>query len=420
MKYTSQRGTKDILPSETPVWQRIEASCRRIFGLYNYAEIRTPVFEQTELFSRSIGTDTDIVSKEMYTFEDRGGRSLTLRPEETAPVVRACLQHNLISPENITKLWYMGPMFRYERPQAGRYRQFHQAGVEAFGSTDPMLDVEVIDMAVQLFREIGLTDLEVDINSVGCKKCRPEFIKKLTKYFTDKTSDLCDDCKKRLVKNPLRVLDCKIQGCQSIIKAAPAPVDSLCRECEEHFENVVACMDEQKIKYKINNRLVRGLDYYTGTTFEVVSDKLGAQNAVCGGGRYDDLVKELGGKPVPAVGFAIGLERLVGIIGSDVQSPKSDVVDVYLIAIGEKAKNIAFDLASGIRKAGFSADMDFHGKKLKSQLKLADRIGARFVLILGEDELNKGKIVFRDMSEGKQEEIKCDAATIVEVLEKNK
>jgi len=406
MKYTVQRGTKDILPDEVSVWQVIEKTCRKLFELYNYKEIRTPIFEATDLFSRSIGSTTDIVSKEMYTFPDRKGRSLTLRPEETAPVVRAGIEHNLLSKDNVTKLYYIGPMFRYERPQAGRQRQFHQAGIEVFGSDDPLVDVEVILLAEQIFNRLMLRDLEVDLNSVGCKECRPEFTKRLKDYFKDKIKDLCEECRKRFDFNPLRILDCKEPSCQKYIEKAPASSETLCLDCKIHFEKVIEGIKVSGIKYKINNRLVRGLDYYTRTTFEVVSKQLGAQNAVCGGGRYDTLVEELGGGPIPAMGFAIGLERLVEIIKTQNSKLKTqNGILLYIVTLGEEAKKIGFDLLIKARKAGISSDMDYLGKSLSSQLKAADRQKARYALIIGEEEIKKSKYILRDMKLASQTEI---------------
>lgn len=419
MKYTAQRGTKDILPSETPVWQALEQTCQRLFSLYNYEEIRTPIFEQTELFARSIGDTTDIVSKEMYTFEDRKGRSLTLRPEETAPVVRAALQNNLIGKDKIVKFYYFGPMFRYERPQAGRQRQFHQAGVEAFGSLDPLLDVEVIILAEQIFNRLGLKELEVDINSVGCEKCRPLYADKLKDYFKKNIKGMCPDCNKRLSANTLRILDCKEKDCQKYIQKAPASLDTLCPECKEHFAKVVEGLKASGLNYKVNNRLVRGLDYYTRTTFELVSKELGAQNAVCGGGRYDTLVRDLGGPSVPAIGFAIGLERVVELL-KKIRAEKLELkaITLYVAAIGEKAKIRAFEIMNKVRKAGFTADLDYLSRGLKAQLKAADREGARYSLIIGDEELKKGSALLKDMKSGLQEEVQCDALTLVGLLQK--
>ncbi len=409
MKYSIPRGTKDILPKETPLWQKIEQICQQTFALYNYKEIRTPVFESTELFTRSIGTSTDIVSKEMYEFKDRKGRSLTLRPEETAPVVRACLENNLISTDQVTKLYYIGPMFRYERPQAGRQRQFHQAGVEVFGSADPLIDVEVIMMNVQLFEAIGLKDLEVNINSVGCSKCRPEFRKQLKEYFKNNVKNMCKDCNDRFEKNPMRILDCKEKKCQKYIDDAPASVDTLCDECKVNFEEIIKMLDYQKINFKVNKRLVRGLDYYTKMTYEIVSGKLGAQNAVSGGGRYDTLVQELGGKSIPAVGFAVGLERVVQIMTNDeCRMTNEGGIILYLATLGDEAKKLGFDLLVKTRQKAISADMDYLGKSLKSQMKAADRLGARFVYIIGEDEIKKGKAVLKNMVTREQSEVAFD------------
>lgn len=410
MKYSIPRGTKDILPNVSPIWQKLEAVCHLVFQANNYLEIRTPVFEKTELFTRSIGNTTDIVKKEMYEFKDRKGRSLCLRPEETAPVVRAGLENGLIRPDQVTKLYYIGPMFRYERPQAGRQRQFHQAGVEAFGSADPLVDVEVILMNVQLFEALGLLDLEVNINSVGCPKCRPEFRKELKAYFKNNIKKMCEDCKERFDYNPLRILDCKEDKCQQFIDQAPASVDFLCSDCKTHFHEVIKMLDYQETQVVVNKRLVRGLDYYNKTTFEIVSKSLGAQNAVSGGGRYDNLVAELGGKPTPAVGFAIGIERVIEAMKqSQIAVAKFPKVRIFVAAMGEEARKLAFDLVVGYREKFITAEMDYLGKSLKAQLKLADKIGAEKVIILGEDELKKGYGILKDMRTSKQTEVKLDS-----------
>ncbi len=409
MKYSRQRGTRDILPSEIRTWQFIEDKARSVFESYNYAEIRTPIFEATELFTRSIGESTDIVGKEMYTFVDKGERSITLRPEETAPVVRAAIENNLFGQNELVKLYYLGPMFRYERPQAGRMRQFYQAGVEVFGSSDPLIDVEVIDLGVRYFKEIGLKDLEVDVNSVGCAKCRPKYKEELKKYLQSKTSELCKTCKARIEKNTLRVLDCKDPGCQKVIEKAPWSGDFLCEECKPNFDAVLKLLGRFDIKYKINKRLVRGLDYYTRTTFEIISKSLGAQNAVCGGGRYDTLVEELGGKSTPAVGFAIGLDRLVMLFGDrDIGTSEEQGLQVYICALGEQAKLKAFEVLKNLRKMGVKADMDYQGRSLNSQLKTADKTGAKFAIIIGEDELKNGLAVIKSMKEKTQEKVKFE------------
>jgi len=419
MKYAAPRGTKDVLPEEASLWQFVEEAGREVFQLYNYKEIRTPIFESTDLFTRSIGSTTDIVKKEMYTFPDRKGRSLTLRPEETAPVVRAGLENNLISPDQLIKLYYLGPMFRYERPQAGRQRQFHQAGIEVFGSADPMLDAEVIQLSVKLFEKIGLKDLEVDINSVGDKKCQPLYREAIQKYFKENINHMCDDCKERFGLNPLRILDCKEAPCQKYIEKAPAAIDYLCGECKNHFEQVIRWLESLRVRYRINDRLVRGLDYYTKTAFEVVSKQLGAQNAVCGGGRYDDLVEELGGKPTPAIGFAIGLERVIAILKqSSVTSRRPSVLELFIATMGEEPKAVGFKLMTQAREKGISADMDYLRKSLKAQMKSADRLGAKYVYIIGEEELKKKSAMFKNMKTAEQKEVAFD--NLIEVLWRGK
>lgn len=417
MKYTSQRGTRDILPEEMPVWHALEKTCLKLFELYNYHEIRTPIFESTELFLRSIGQDTDIVSKEMYTFTDKGDRSITLRPEETAPVVRAAIQNNLINKDKLTKLYYIGPMFRYERPQAGRYRQFYQAGVEVFGSADPSLDAEVILLAEQIMQKLGLPNVEVDINSVGCRQCRPNYLEKLKSYFSTHKGEMCDNCQDRADRNVLRVLDCKDKKCQDFILKAPAIIDSLCPECLDHFNKVKKHLTDFGVNFKINTRLVRGLDYYTKTTFEVISKQLGAQNAVCGGGRYDNLVSEFGGDDIPAIGFAVGLDRLVEILKTQSLIPSTKRRKlIYIATIGDEARKYGLDLLAKLRKMGKISDIDYLGKSLKTQLKEADRQKAKYVLVIGEDEIKSGNVTLRDMEKAEQEPIPM--AGIFERIEK--
>jgi histidyl-tRNA synthetase len=366
-----------------------------------------PRVKLTELFTRSIGDSTDIVTKEMYTFTDKGERSITLRPEGTAPVVRACIENNLIAQGELVKLYYFGPMFRYERPQAGRYRQFYQAGAEAFGSADPLLDAEMIELGIRFFVNLGLKELEVDINSVGCKKCRPKYTEALKDYFRDKAKDLCEDCRKRLDTNPLRVLDCKVPGCQAAVDKAPSSVDYICPDCKKDFEIVTGTLKKDAVNFKVNKRLVRGLDYYTRTTFEIVSKDLGAQNAVCGGGRYDDLVEELGGKPTPATGFAIGLDRLVMVLmDQKVKIPGDDRLTVYIATLGDAAREKGFEILKNLRDMGIKSDMDYQGRSLNSQLKKADKLNAKFAMIIGEDELKRDMVVIRSMDKKEQEEIK--------------
>lgn len=409
MKYSSQRGTRDILPLEVKSWQFLEEKARSVFSGYNYEEIRTPIFEATELFTRSIGEDTDIVGKEMYTFTDKGERSITLRPEETAPVVRACIENNLFGQGEQVKLYYVGPMFRYERPQAGRQRQFHQAGVEVFGSSDPLVDVEVIELGIRYFIELGLTGLEVDVNSVGCPDCRPEFKKALLGYFEGRLNQLCDTCQKRFKTNPLRILDCKDPKCQKIIEGTPATTDHLCESCKEHFDKLIGHLKHFSVKHKLNKRLVRGLDYYTKTTFEIVSGKLGAQNAVCGGGRYDGLVEELGGKPTPAVGFAVGLDRLLLVLEQEkIKTPEKERLQVFVAPLGEAARQKGFEILRNLRNMGIISDMDYQGRSLNSQLKTADRHKAQFTIIIGDDELKNDLVIIRSMDNKTQEKIKFE------------
>lgn len=409
MKYQSLRGTHDILPDETPAWQYVEKKIHEKFQSCGFSEIRTPAIEQTELFARSIGDQTDIVSKEMYTFEDKGGRSITLRPEATASVVRAAIEHNLIAGGKTAKLYYVGPMFRYERPQAGRFRQFYQAGIELFGPSSPLADAEVILAGVLLFSSLGLKSLQAEINSVGCDDCRPAYEKELKKYLKDNSSDLCGDCRERAEKNTLRVLDCKKEGCRTLISKAPALKDMICGDCKAHFEKLLECLLSFGIKAHVNDKLVRGLDYYTKTTFEIVSGELGAQNAICGGGRYDKLVKQLGGSDTPAVGMAIGMERLISVMQAQklLPDPENELT-VFIAAIGDEAQKIAFAKMLELRRSGIDAEMDLSGKSLKSQLKSADNLGAKYVLIAGEEEIKKGSFLLRNMKTGGQKEIKIE------------
>ncbi len=410
MKYQALRGTKDVIPKDTPIWQLIENAIHGIFQNYGFDEIRTPIIEQTELFTRSIGTTTDIVSKEMYTFVDKGDRSITLRPEATASVVRAAIENNLISKDRATKLYYIGSMFRYERPQAGRFRQFNQAGIEAFGSSAPETDAEVILAALKLFEAIGLKGLEVHLNSVGCSDCRPKYSENLKKYLESNESALCGDCKTRTQENTLRVLDCKEDSCKVIISKAPPLRDHLCENCRAHFDKLISLLASLNVKIIEDSNLVRGLDYYTKTTFEIISNDLGSQNAVCGGGRYDGLVKELGGSETPAVGMAVGIERLISVMETQKIVPeyKSDL-KFYIAAIGDDAKNLSFKIIEQLRGAGIKAETDYSGRSLKSSLKQADNLGAKYALIIGEDEISKGVVLLRNMATKEQSEIKIDS-----------
>jgi histidyl-tRNA synthetase len=402
------RGARDILPDEMGAWHRIEAAARELFPRYGYREIRTPIFEDTELFARSIGTETDIVSKEMYTFEDRDGSSLTLRPEATAGIVRAVIEHNLAANDPAPKLYAMGPMFRRERPQKGRYRQFHQVDVEAFGMSRPSIDVEIIEVALAYLEACGLGDSELVLNSVGDAKCRPAYVETLRAALRKVAGQLCADCQRRTETNPLRVLDCKVPQDQAVIESLPKISDHLCDECRAHFAEVRRELELLGIPYRLSHRLVRGLDYYVRTTFEVLSGELGrTQNSVLGGGRYDGLVQQLGGPDIPGIGFALGMERLIMLIPPVAAQARCEV---FLAPLATEARDFALRLQRELRKAGVSVMMDHEGRGLKSQMKRADKLGARFVAILGEDEMAKTRWTIRDMKASTQEEVGLDAA----------
>ncbi|MFZ2089701.1 MAG: histidine--tRNA ligase [Desulfobaccales bacterium] len=396
------RGMKDILPPETSRWQWVETKARETFERYGYREVRLPVLEKTELFARSIGSDTDIVAKEMYTFTDRRGDSLTLRPEATAQVVRACLENGLMKTPGVKKLYLLGPMFRYERPQKGRYRQFHQINCEALGSDAPELDAEVILLLVDLLGKLGIKDLRLLINSLGCPECTVDFRARLVLFLAEKEG-WCDDCQRRRDTNPLRVLDCKSQHCQVLLEGSPTMEDSLCEACFRHYERVQSLLDGAGLAYEKKPHLVRGLDYYTRTAFEVTAAGLGAQDSVAGGGRYNGLARELGGADLPGLGFAIGEDRLMEVLPPE--AVPAEPAMVFLAALGEGAKDRGFYLLQEIRAKGLPAAMDFEGRSLKSQMSLADRLGAAFVVILGDQELAEGKALVRRMATGEQESI---------------
>ncbi len=396
------KGVADILPAQVRDWQRMERIIRRTLEAAGFAEIRLPIFEVTELFARSIGAETDIVSKEMYTFQDRGGRTFSLRPEGTAGAVRAYLEHRLYHGASDCRLYYLGPMFRAERPQAGRFRQFNQVGVEVFGLSEPGVDAEVIAVLMEMFTRLGLAGLRLDLNSLGCPECRPGYLRQLQCFLEAKRLLLCTDCQRRAEINPQRVFDCKQPGCQGILEDAPKSPDSLCAACRDHFRRVCDCLEQLGYAYQLNSRLVRGLDYYNRTAFEIVSLKLGAQNAIAGGGRYDGLVELLGGPSTPAFGYAIGLERLNMLL----QLPSEPVQPwIYLVLLGDEAKRQGLLLLQELRKAGLSAQMGHQNKSLKKQLQHANKLEAPWVLILGEDELAAGNVILRDMRQGTQEEL---------------
>jgi histidyl-tRNA synthetase len=409
------RGTFDILPQEHAYWQYVEAKATRLCQLYGYQPVSTPIFEDAQLFIKTVAGGTDIVDKEMYIFTDKSGQELALRAEGTAPVCRAYIEHGLFNLPQPVKLYYFGPAFRYERPQAGRYRQHHQFGFEALGEADPALDAEVVEMAQQFFDSLGLTRLSIQLNSIGCKLCRPGYLELLKEHYAGYTDRLCPDCQARLVKNPLRLLDCKKASCQEIAKNAPRITDYLCAECQAHFQSVQKYLSALNIPVQLNPRLVRGLDYYTRTVFEVEPQERGGQNTLGGGGRYDDLIESLGGKPTPAVGFAAGLERIILNLKKqkiDIPAPRNP--DAFIAYAGEEAKTEALKIASTLRKAGIAVITATGDKSLKGQMRQANSLGIAQALILGQEELAKRSVTLRDMRNGQQRTIPL--AQIVQAL----
>lgn len=418
MLTNAPRGTKDILPEQIGNWLEVEKKIREICKNFGYEEIRTPTFEHTELFQRGIGEGTDVVDKEMYTFTDRGERSITLRPENTASVVRAYLQNKLYASGNLQKFFYIGSMFRYDRPQAGRLREFHQFGVEALGEKNPALDAEIILLAWDFLKSLGLEDLKLKINTVGCPNCRPVYRKKLQEYFSEYQAELCDDCKNRIEKNPLRILDCKVDGEKEIMQDAPNIFTCLCDDCKEHFEKVQEFLQAAKIEFELDSRLVRGLDYYTKTAFEIQFPPLGAQSAVAGGGRYDGLVEEIGGSPTPGIGFAAGIERiLIALEKQNLLKTAEKKFDAYIVSAGSEAEIFAFEILSKLRRKNISATMDFAKRSIKAQMKQAAKSGAKFALIIGEEEVKNSEVTVKNLETSEQEKI--SAEKIFEVF-KNK
>ena len=403
MSITGIKGMNDILPGDIETWQHLEEQARKVFGAFGYREIRVPVMEKTELFCRSIGETTDIVEKEMYTFEDKGGTSMTLRPEGTAPVMRSFIQNKLHAQDPVSKLYYIGPMFRHERPQKGRYRQFHQIGAEVIGVDDPKIDAQVLAMLSHYFATTKIPDVSLQINSLGCPECRPGYRDTLIKFLEQRLDVLCADCQRRYTNNPLRVLDCKVPGCKEATGSAPAMLDHLCTGCDTHFDQVKGYLEELDVEFSVNSRMVRGLDYYTKTTFEMVTGSLGAQNAVAAGGRYDGLISDLGGPELPGIGFAIGLERLALMLGE--QSIAAPRPELFIATLGDAATRAGFTLLTRLQRRDILAEMEYTGKSLKAQLRRADKLKAKRVLILGEDELQRGIAQLRYMDESRQEEV---------------
>ncbi len=403
-KYKIPRGTYDILPSESYKWQYVQNTFRKVARLYNFKEIVTPIFESSDLFERSVGDSSDIVEKEMYKFNDKKGRTFALRPEGTASVVRSVVENNLDLDANSTKLYYMGPMFRYDRPQKGRYRQFYQYGVEYFGSDNALIDAQTIALADTFLRQLGLKNYKLEINSIGNATCAKDYDSALINFFEPHFNELCSDCQRRLEKNPKRVLDCKNKTCKSIAKEAPSMLDYLDEECSTHFENLQKYLTQMKIDFVVNPTIVRGLDYYTKTAFEFIDSNLGAQSTLIGGGRYDGLVKQIGGRDVAGIGFAGGFERLLlSLEAEDIKIPNNDKPDVYLVTLGEKAETISAELLMKLRADNISTEFHPDKKTMKAQMKAANRSDARFVILLGDNEIEQNKFNLKNMETGEQE-----------------
>jgi len=414
MSITAIKGFNDILPQESGRWQHIEQAARRVFERNGFSEIRVPIMEKTELFSRSIGDATDIVEKEMYTFTDKGGNSVTLRPEGTAGVMRAFIEHKLHAQDPVAKLYYLGPMFRYERPQKGRYRQFHQIGAEITGVHDPLADAQVLNMLVGFFREIGLDEPQLQVNSLGCPDCRPVYRTALLGFLEGRLEQLCEDCRRRFSTNPLRILDCKVPRCIEATAGAPSVLDHLCTGCNEHFSGVRGYLESTGTPYSVNPRMVRGLDYYTRTTFEMVTGLLGSQSAVAAGGRYDGLISQLGGPAIPGIGFAMGLERVALLLGDQEFSLRPDL---FIATLGGGERSFAFRLMHDLLFLGVRAEMDYEGKSLKSQMRRADKLGARFSVVIGENEVTSGRAAVKRMADGVQTEVSLAADALMRALD---
>jgi histidyl-tRNA synthetase len=410
------RGTRDIIPDEIYKWQYVESVARSVFETFGFREIRTPIFEYTELFVKGTGEITDIVQKEMYTFTDKGGRSLTLRPEGTPPIVRSYLGNNLFVDLPVSKLYYVAPMFRYERPQAGRYRQHLQLGAELIGTDKPTADAELISMYMHFVSKLNIEDVLLHLNSVGCSECRPGYVEVLKNFASDNFDALCETCKDRFDRNPLRMLDCKQEGCQAVFLRGPKILDSLCQDCRRHFDSVKGFLDKLEVKYQVNPFLVRGLDYYTRTVFEVTAGGLGAQDVIAGGGRYDNLVEQLGGKPTPALGFGSGLDRIIEAMeAQDARFPTPPGIEVYMASVGDEGFPLILEISYSLRRKGISVEIGLEGRSLRSQMKTADKLGAKYVVMVGEEEIQKGVVTFRDMRDGQQQTI--DVQMVVSTLE---
>lgn len=415
MLIQAPKGTKDILPAEAYKWIYVESIIREICALHGFKELRTPTFEHTELFERGIGDTTDVVQKEMYTMKDKGGRSITLKPEATASLVRAFIEHSMFNDIQPVKLYNCTPCFRYEKPQSGRLREFHQFDIEVLGSSDPSVDAEVINVAMMLYDRLGVKNLEIRINSVGCPKCRAEYNKKLKEYLSAKLDKLCETCKDRYNKNPMRVIDCKEESCKAQLTDVPFMLDNICDECRDHFDGLKKSLEILGLNYVVDPRIVRGLDYYTKTAFEIVTNDIGAQGTVCGGGRYDGLIEECGGPSTPGIGFGLGLERLLLLLGNQgIDVPVPVNTDVYIASMGNAGAEEALSQINKLRKVRIKADKDYMGRSLKAQMKYANKINAGYVVVLGDDEIKSSRIKVKDMSNGNEEEI--DLAALANYL----
>ncbi|MEE0930413.1 MAG: histidine--tRNA ligase [Acutalibacteraceae bacterium] len=402
-------GAEDVLPKDSYKWQLVEDIMRSEAAAYGFKEIRTPVFEHTELFQRGVGDTTDVVQKEMYTFDTKGGTSITLRPEGTAGVARALLEHAIYNDGLPVKTYYFDSCYRYEKKQANRYREFHQFGVEVFGTSNPMADAEIISLASTLFDRLGIVDLQLEINSIGCPKCRAKYHEALKKYFEDCKDKLCDTCLSRLEKNPMRILDCKSPVCSEIAKDAPVVLDYLCEECSDHFEKVKSYLDSAEIPYVVNPKIVRGLDYYTKTVFEFVTTSLGSQGTVCGGGRYDGLIEQIGGQHTPSLGFGLGMERLLALMTEqNIEIPLPPTCDLYIAGLGDKAQKKAFNLVKEVRETALIAECDIVGRSLRAQMKYADKIRAKFSMVIGDEEIKNNKAILKNMETGEKTEVPLD------------
>lgn len=413
------RGTEDILPNDSKIWRLIENTAHEICAKYGYKEIRTPVFEDTSLFSRGVGDTTDVVQKEMYTFNDKGGRSITLRPEGTASLVRSYIENSLYANPQPTKLYYLISCYRYEKPQSGRLREFHQFGLECFGSDSSATDAEIITLAFDFFKTLGVKDLSLNLNSIGCEKCKPKYNEELKKYFSSHIDKLCDTCKDRLEKNPMRIIDCKSPVCQEVCADAPRMIDYLCEDCDSHFNQLTSYLDKLNIKYAIDPNIVRGLDYYTKTVFEITSDALGVQSTVCGGGRYNGLVEELGGKPTPGIGFAMGIERLILILKSQgIELGESLGPNIFVASIGDNASLTAQKLVYDLRNKGLWAERDLCDRSVKAQMKYANKLGACYSIVIGDDEVLNNKASLKNMGTGEETVVELSCDSIYNIIKK--